>query len=62
MTEEKPDGRTKRQYYIVAFCFAVLIDLSFAFVRDVSYRPRLVGLAVMIAAVLHFAHSWIRER
>ncbi|MFT5448565.1 MAG: hypothetical protein ACI9DC_003750 [Gammaproteobacteria bacterium] len=62
MEKEPLNGRTKRQYYIVAFCFAVVIDLVFSFMRDVPYRPSLVGLAIMIASVLYFAHSWIRDR
>jgi len=62
MEKEQLDGQTKRRYYIVAFCFAVIIDLIFSFARDVPYRPSLVGLAIMIASVLYFAHSWIRER
>ncbi len=62
MTEEKLSGRQKRQYYVTAFCFAVCIDLVMDLLRGVAYRPSLVGLAIMIAAVLYFAVSWIRER
>jgi hypothetical protein len=62
MEKEQLDGRTKRRYYIVAFCFALVIDLLFSFARDAPYRPSLVGLAIMIASVLYFVHSWIRER
>ena len=62
MAEEKLSGRQKRQYYVVAFCFALAIDLFTSFIRDAPYRPSLVGLAIMIAAVLYFAVSWIRDR
>ena len=62
MVDEKPSGRQKRQYYVVAFCFAVGIDLLTSFMRGIPYRPSLVGTAIMIAAVLYFAASWIRER
>jgi len=60
--DEKLSGQQKRQYYVVAFCLAVGIDLLTSFIRDAPYRPSLVGLAIMIAAVLYFAASWIRER
>ena len=62
MEQEQLDGRTKRQYYVVAFCFAFMIDLAFSFFQGEPYRPSLVGLAIMIASVLYFAYSWIRER
>jgi hypothetical protein len=62
MTNEKPNGRQKRQFYIVAFCLALAIDMLTSFLHDIPYRPTLVGLAVMIAAVLYFAVSLIRER
>ena len=62
MADEKLSGRQKRQYYVVAFAFAVGIDLVTCLLRDAAYRPSLVGLAIMIAAVLYFAVSWIRER
>ena len=62
MADKKPTSRQKRQFYIVAFCFALGIDLVTSLIRDAPYRPSLVGLAIMIAAVLYFAISWIRER
>ena len=62
MAEEKLSGQQKRHYYVVAFAFAVGIDLVTSFLRDVPYKPSLVGLAIMIAAVLYFAASWFRER
>ena len=62
MADEKPSGKTKRQYYIVAFCLAIGVDLLTSFMRGIPYRPSLVGMAIMIAAVLYFAYSWIRER
>ena len=62
MTDEKPSGRQKRHFYIVAFCFALGIDLVTSLLRDAPYRPSLVGLAIMIAAVLYFAISWSRDR
>jgi hypothetical protein len=62
MAEEKLNGQQKRHYYVVAFAFALGIDLVTSFLRDAPYKPSLVGLAIMIAAVLYFAVSWIRER
>jgi hypothetical protein len=62
MTDKKLSGQQKRQYYIVAFCLAVGVDLMTSLLRDGPYRPTLVGLAIMIAAVLYFAASWIRDR
>ena len=62
MADEQLTGRQKRQYYSVAFCLAFCIDLATSLIRDTPYRPSLVGLAIMIAAVLYFAVSWIRER
>ena len=62
MADEKLSGQQKRQYYVVAFCFAVGIDLLTSFIRDAPYRPSLVGMAIMIAAVLYFVASCIRER
>mgnify|MGYP006919388979 CR=1 FL=1 len=62
MAEEKLNGQQKRQYYVVAFVLALGIDLVTSFLRGIPYRPSLVGLAIMIAAVIYFAASWFRER
>jgi hypothetical protein len=54
--------RQRRKFYIVAFVLAFAIDLAMATFRQSDYRPTLIGLAVMIAAVLFFAYSWFRYR
>ena len=57
-----PSGAEKRKIYIYAFCIAFGIDLVLSFVRGGSYQPTMLGLAIMIAAVLYFAYSWITDR
>ncbi len=58
----KPTPREKRRVYVAAFCLALLIDLIIAIVNDTSYRPTMIGLAIMIAAGLFFLYSLIRDR
>ena len=62
MSEDSLTPKQKRQYYIVAFCIALGIDVIAALVRGDDYQPSLIGSAIMIAAVLYFAVSLIRER
>jgi len=58
----KRGGREKRKFYVMAFVIAFSIDLIVSFIRDVPYKPSLFGLAIMIASVLYFGYSWLRER
>lgn len=63
MSEKKGQtGAEKRKLYVFAFCIAFGIDLILSFSRGGGYQPTLLGLAIMIAAVLYFAYSWIRDR
>lgn len=62
MRTDKPTGAEKRGFYVFAFCAAFAIDLVITVGHGQAYRPSLVGLAIMIAAVLYFAYSWIRDR
>ena len=59
---DEPTGSQKRAFYVTTFCIALGVDLVISVVRAVPYRPSLIGLAIMIAAVLWFAASWIRDR
>ena len=55
-------GAQKRAFYLTAFCIALGVDVAMNLSRGESYRPSLVGLAIMITSVLWFVWSWIRER
>ena len=57
-----PSGAEKRRLYLIAFCVAFGIDLLLSIFRGGGYQPTLIGLAIMIAAVLYFAYSWITDR
>jgi hypothetical protein len=58
----KSSGQEKRKLYVMAFVIALSIDLVFSFVKGVPYKPSLLGLAIMIASVLYFGYSWLRNR
>lgn len=58
----KPTVQQKRRVYIIFFFGAFLIDLIFGLVQFGTYRPTLIGLAVMITAALFFVFSLIRDR
>lgn len=61
--KKKPSGEEKRKLYVLAFCIAAGIEVfRYAFGGAGPYQPTLIGLAIMIAAVLYFAYSWISER
>ena len=62
VSDDQPTGAQKRAFYVPAFCIALGIDLVMSLGQGEAYRPSLVGLAIMIAAVIWFAVSWIRER
>ena len=58
----KRSGHEKRKLYVMAFVIALSIDLIFSFIKVMPYKPSLLGLAIMIASVLYFGYSWLRER
>jgi hypothetical protein len=60
--EGKPSERDKRRVYVVFFCMAFFVDLAVSTFRGEMYRPTLIGLAIMIAALLFFLWSWLRHR
>ena len=62
MAGHQPTGAQKRVFYVMAFCIALGIDLAINLGRGEPYKPSLVGLAIMIASVIWFAWSWLRER
>ncbi len=57
-----PSGAEKRRLYVMAFCIAFGIDFLLSLFRGGTYQPTMLGLAIMIAAVLYFAYSWITDR
>ena len=58
----KRSGYEKRKLYVMAFVIALSIELIFSFIKGMSYKPSLLGLAIMIASVLYFGYSWLREK
>jgi len=60
--EGKPTAREKRRMYAVFFVIAFLVDLLVGLMRNGSYAPTLVGMAIMITAALFFIYSLIRDR
>ncbi len=62
VSTDQPTGAQKRAFYATTFCIALGVDLLMSVGRGLPYRPSLIGLAIMIAAVLWFAASWIRDR
>ena len=62
MSGDQPSGAQKRAFYATTFCIALAVDLLMTVGRGLPYKPSLVGLAIMIAAALWFAASWIRDR
>ena len=58
----KRSGFEKRKLYVMAFVIALSIDLIFSFIKGMPYKPSLLGLAIMIASVLYFGYSWLREK
>lgn len=57
-----PTGAEKRRVYVTFFLIALVVEVLLALTRDGSFRPTLIGAAVMITAVLFFVYSLIRER
>lgn len=62
MSADRPTGAQRRAFYATTFCIAFAVDLVMTVGRGLPYRPSLIGLAIMIAAVLWFVASWIRDR
>lgn len=60
--KDKPSGAEKRRLYAIAFCVAGGIEYYRYIFRDDEYRITLIGLAVMIAAVVFYAFSLLRDR
>lgn len=58
----KPTVQQKRRMYVIFFVGAFLIDLVFGLVQFGTYRPTLLGLAVMITAALFYVISLVRGR
>ena len=58
----KPSEREKRRFYVIAFVVAFGIDAVVSMMGGGSYKPSLIGLAIMIAAALFFVYSLIRKR
>ena len=62
MPGNEPTASQKRSFYVVAFCVAFGVDLAINLGRGLSYRPSLIGLAIMITAVIWFVWSLVRGR
>jgi hypothetical protein len=60
--DNKPTEPEKRRVYVLFFCMALLIDLAVSTFRGETYRPTMIGLAVMIASLGFFVWSWFRSR
>lgn len=60
--KKKPTGEEKRKLYVLAFCIAGGIEVFRYAFSSGPYQPTMIGLAIIIAAVLYFAYSWIMER
>jgi hypothetical protein len=58
----RPTGREKRLVYVVFFVIAFAIDLIVGLLRNGTYTPTLIGLAIMITSVLFLVYSLIRDR
>ena len=64
MSDQKqgPTGEEKRKLYIAAFCIAGGIEVFRYAFGAAPYKPTLIGLAIIIAAVLFFSYSWLTDR
>ncbi len=60
--KDKPTPEEKRRVYVVFFLIAFAIDLTVGLVRDGTYRPTMIGGAIMITSVLFYVYSLIKER
>ncbi|MDP6388941.1 MAG: hypothetical protein QF654_03500 [Alphaproteobacteria bacterium] len=60
--DDKPTERDRRRFYVIAFVVAFAIDVVVSMMDGGSYKPSLIGLAIMITAGLFFVYSLIRKR
>lgn len=58
----RPTVSEKRRAYVVFFVMAFIIDLVVGLVRFGTYKPTLIGLAIMITSALFLIFSLIRDR
>lgn len=58
----KPTVQEKRRTYVLFFVIAFLIDLVVGLIQTGTYRPTLVGSAIMITAALFLIISFVRGR
>ena len=58
----RPTVAEKRRVYAAFFVIAFAIDLGVGLVRDGTYAPTSIGLAIMITSALFLIYSYIRER
>lgn len=58
----QPTAKEKRLVYVAFFVIAFAVDLIVGLLRDGTYTPTLIGLAIMITSVLFLVYSLIRDR
>lgn len=61
-SDGKPTAREKRRMYVVFFVIAFAVDLIVGMIQYGTYKPTLIGMAIMITAALFFVFSLIRNR
>lgn len=59
---DNPTPTEKRRVYIIFFLVAFGIDLAIGLVRYGTYKPTLIGMAIMITAALFLVYSLLREK
>ena len=60
--DDNPTERERRRFYVIAFVLALGLDVIVSMTSGGSYKPSLIGLAIMITAGLFFVYSLIRKR
>jgi hypothetical protein len=58
----RPTAKEKRRIYIGFFVIAFAVDLLTGLLRNGTYAPTLIGLAIMITSALFLIYSLIRDR
>jgi hypothetical protein len=58
----QPSVQEKRRVYVVFFVIAFAVDLIVGLLRNGTYTPTLIGLAIMITSALFLVYSLIRDR
>ena len=53
---------TQSTLQVAFFLIAFAVDLIVGLLRDGTYTPTLIGLAIMITSVLFLVYSLIRDR